>query len=147
MISSPPGCKSQCKICSLKRARNEGGSGEVWATCRGWWPSRGPEICLSWPVIDSLLGSLKAQEVAGIISVYMWHQFVQIYIESPSALKVDYFTLLLLLFKCFFFFFWKHVRVLLKTGFPGVCFLLTRILRICRRLFKSPEFNSRGDLN
>lgn len=105
MISSPPGCKSQCKICSLKRARNEGGSGEVWATCRGWWPSRGPEICLSWPVIDSLLGSLKAQEVAGIISVYMWHQFVQIYIESPSALKVDYFTLLLLLFKFFFFFF------------------------------------------
>lgn len=56
-------------------------------------------------MIDSLLGSLKAQEVAGIISVYMWHQFVQIYIESPSALKVDYFTLLLLLFKCFFFFF------------------------------------------
>lgn len=52
-------------------------------------------------MIDSLLGSLKAQEVAGIILEYMWHQFVQIYIDSPPALKVDYFALLLLLFKCF----------------------------------------------
>lgn len=53
-------------------------------------------------VIDSLLGSLKAQEVAGIILEYMWYQFVQIYIDSPPALKADYFALLLLLFKCFF---------------------------------------------
>lgn len=94
----PQAAKASVKYAPLRGQEMMVAVREVWATCRGWWPPCGPDICLSWPVIDSLLRSLKAQEVAGIILEYMWHQFVQIYIGSPPALKMDDFALLLLFF-------------------------------------------------
>lgn len=83
--------------------------------------------------------SLKAQEVTRIIlECRRTNSYVEIGIES-HALKVDYSALLLLLCKWF----WKYLRVLLKTGFPGVCFLFGEILRISPRLSKSPKVSQK----
>lgn len=96
--------------------------GEVWATCRGWWPPSGPEIGLSGPVIDSLLVSAFEGPRGG------WDYFrvsVALVLSDLNRISPSIKGgLLRITFIAFQVFSWNSVSVLLKTGFPGVYFLL-----------------------
>lgn len=110
-------------MCSFKRARNDGGSergvGHLQRLMASLRPRHLPFMACDWQPAPFFEGPRGCWDY---FRVYVAPVRSDLHRLSPSIkdgrLRITFIV------------FWKHVRVLLKTGFSGVCFLLTQILRI-----------------